>query len=244
MRIDVDKDGQPFLRGQQCTNDAAWKRIRMAACAGHTLRITRTGGGTSTTPPPASSAPYGTAAQAGELRGRGIMLGSNPDVWDQAKALARQGLVDVVAVIPGTGATFPCRVITWLPPERDPVPVYLTQAENQVQWDEHVAGGDNPGVILNSWTYGKMNGRVAMVEAYYNEGWGVDFGVFHNYTLQGADAVVPLVGGYSAAGRGDAEAAAIYASLAKLPFPGFWAYAGESPLTPETVQVLTRWPVS
>lgn len=195
--------------------------------------------------PPSPDAPFGTTADAGLYAGRGIMLGGNPDVWDQAIALARDGWVDVVAVIPGTPwAQFPCRVVTWVPPELEPAPGHIHQAENSTEWRAATVR-DPAAICLNSWEYGRFPvGTVALVEAYYNEGWGLNFEEFRNYMTQGAKAVIPLCGGYSAAGRSDVEAARIYASLATWSgewFPGFWMFAGESYLTPESVAALKAW---
>lgn len=199
------------------------------------------------TPPPTPS-PYGTRLDAGVFAGRGIMLGSNPDVWGQALELARGGYVDVVARIPAMPAhnwsmftAIGCGVVIWLPPEVTAPDVHIVQAESQSEWDKAVRFSAAPACCLNFWGYGRMDGRVALVEQYLNEGWGVDFGIFKNYTAQGAKAVIPVCGGYHANGRGDAEAARLYESLGKLPFPGFWVYCGESMMTPETVEVLKAW---
>jgi hypothetical protein len=96
---------------------------------------------------------------------------------------------------------------------------------------------------LNSWEYGWFpSDTVALVEAYYNEGQGLDFGIYKNYMAEGASAVIPVCGGYSALGRGDEASAIIYSSLwTSHPFPGFWMYAGESYITPESVEVLKAW---
>lgn len=186
---------------------------------------------------------YGTKATAGPFAGRGIMLGGNPDVWEQALGLVVGGFVEVVACTPPTplSAIYAFRnvgagVVIWCPPEIDSA-ADITQAENQGQWDE--ADRLAPGVVVNYWAYGRFDGRVALVETYYNEGWGVDFGIFKNYMNQGASAVIPVCGGYAASGRPNAVAAALYENLGKLPFPGFWMYAGESLLTDESVAVLT-----
>jgi hypothetical protein len=100
-------------------------------------------------------------------------------------------------------------------------------------------------VVLNSWKYGTFPPRtVALVEAYYNEGQGLDFGIYKNYPAAGATATIPVCGGYSAGGRSDVDSAHIYHSLATWtggPFPGFWMYAGESYITPESVEVLKAW---
>lgn len=193
-------------------------------------------------PPSPPPPPYGTKESAGPFAGRGIMLGSNPDVWAQALELVKDGHCEVVAVTPSTpketikeftGAG--AEVVVWCPPEvHDAADV--VQAESQTEWNaaDHTA----PGIVVNSWVYGKFYGRVALVEAYYNEGWGVDFGVYKNYSSQGAKAVIPVCGGYSASGRSDTESAVLYAHLAELPFPGFWMYAGESYLTDQSVAVL------
>lgn len=173
------------------------------------------------------------------------MLGSNPDVWDQALGLVKSGHLEVVACVPSTPSSAVksfteagARAVIWCPPEvHDAADV--VQAENQVEWN--AADHSSPGIVVNSWAYGRFDGRVALVETYYNEGWGVDFGVFKNYTSQGAKAVIPVCGGYSAPGRSDAESARLYDSLAQLPFPGFWMYAGESYLTEESVAVLKSW---
>lgn len=193
-------------------------------------------------PPPPVVAPYGTKANAGVFAGRGIMLGSNPDVWNQALGLAKSGYLDVAAFIPSTPRSvidsFPCERVIWCPPEIHEA-ADVVQAESQPEWNaaDHTA----PGVVLNWWGYGRLDNKVALVEAYYNEGWGVDFGIFNNYVSQGAKAVIPVCGGYHAAGRSDAESARLYQSLGTLPFPGFWMFAGESLLTPNSVAVLKAW---
>lgn len=172
------------------------------------------------------------------------MLGSNPDVWAQALGLARGGYLEVVAFTPTTPKatidSFPAGVqkVIWCPPEIDEV-ADIVEAESQAMWN--AADHSAPGITLNYWGYGRLDGKVALVESYYNEGWGLDFGVFKNYTAQGARAVIPVCGGYSASGRSDAESARIYQSLGTLPFPGFWMYAGESYLTAESVEVLKAW---
>lgn len=200
-------------------------------------------------PPAAPKTPFG---DAGVFAGRGIMLGSNRDVWNQAHAIAKDGCLEVVAATPTTllsvAALFgdtQVRVKAWWPPEAQGQHVgQIEQAENQPEWDEAVKHLPS-AIALNSWEYGKFPAAtVALVEAYYNEGIGVDFGVFPNYMAQGAQGVVPLCGGYSAQGRGDAESAAIYQHLATWsggPFPGFWMYAGESMLTAESEAVLRAW---
>lgn len=200
--------------------------------------------------PPAASSPFG---EAGPFAGRGIMLGSNPDVWDQALTLAKAGQLEAVAVTPSTpqsarqkftdhGAT----VTVWYPPELTaPFRLgFVEQAEGQAEWARAVSRMPR-GIVLNAWTYGRFPvACVALVEAYYNEGWGVDFGVFQNYMAQGAAGVVPVCGGYSAPGRSDAESAGLYQQLSTWsvgPFPGFWMYAGESLITSESLAVLKAW---
>lgn len=183
--------------------------------------------------------PYG---DAGSFKGRGVFLGSNPDVWEQASLLAKQGHLETVAVTPGTPLTgFPCFVMHWIPPEQEPAVGAIHQAENQREWN--TALEQKPAaIVLNAWTYGRFpSGTVAMVESYWNEGWGVDFGIYQNYMSQGASAVVPVCGGYAAQGRSNEESARLYANLSKLPFSGFWMFAGESPLTDESVEVLKGW---
>lgn len=192
--------------------------------------------------PPVS--PYGTKQDAGLFSGRGIMLGSNPDVWGQALELAKAHQLEVVAATPVTYLRVlnlfngHATVVIWCPPEVKEG-AHITQAESQNEWN-HM--GNSLGVCANSWTYGRFDNKVALVECYYNEAWGVDFGIFKNYTSQGAKAVIPVCGGYHANGRSDAESARLYQSLGTLPFPGFWMYAGESLLTQESVEVLKAWP--
>lgn len=203
-------------------------------------------------PPPPTAHPFG---DAGVYAGRGIMLGSNSDVWDQALGLAREKCLEVVAVIPSTPpearkefTDLGVRVVVWYPPELVELRVgQVEQVEGQSEWDRVIRRHPN-GIVLNSWTYGQFPlSCVALVEAYYNEGWGVDFEVFKNYMPQGPSGVVPVCGGYSAPGRSDAEAAALYQHLSTWsggPFPGFWMYAGESLLTAESVAVLKAWRAS
>lgn len=186
------------------------------------------------------AAPFGTKAAAGVFSGRGVMVGSNPDVWDQVRGLP----VDVVAVIPGTGAdNFPLqRVVIWAPPQLEPCAANLHQAENTAEW---AVVKDHPNLILNSWEYGPLPGKIILVECYWNEGWGVDFGIFRKYMDAGAKAVIPLLGGYVTAAYPDANAT-VQAQLCEWsktygPFPGIWWYAGESYLTPESVGVLKAW---
>jgi len=198
-------------------------------------------------PPPLPSAPsYGSAVDAAPFAGRGIMLGSNPDVWEQARQIANDGCLEVVACIPSMPiserAKFGSRirVVVWNPPQFHG-PAEIVQAENQNEWNNNTGTGEH-GICANSWTYGSFHTRVALVEAYYNEGQGLDFGIFRNYMAKGAKAVIPVCGGYSAQGRSDAESARLYASLAvSVDTPGFWMYAGESLLTPESEAVLRAW---
>lgn len=243
-RIDVAKNGKPWLTNQPNT-DVVWKRIRTRAHAGDAIE-TRPHAPAPVPTPPVPRPPSAPFGDAGQFAGRGIMLGSTRDVWDQAIGIHREGYCDVVAVIPGTPRSyFPesLRVVTWVPPEVEPSAGDIHQAENQTEW-MRAKSHDPEGIALNSWTYGRLEGTVALVECYYNEGWGVDFGVFANYMAQGARGVVPLGGGYSASGRTDAEAGAIYMHLATWPggsFPGFWMYAGESYLTAESIEALKAW---
>lgn len=208
----------------------------------------RAGRGYYARPAPPAQPPYGVA---GPYKGRGIMLGGNPDVWDQALTLSRRGHVEVVAVIPSTPQDWRdklaehSRVVDWYPPEVGGARRgELEQAENQGEWDRALTH-EPAGIACNWWGYGRFPKLcVALVECYYNEGQAVDFGIFKNYTAQGAMGVVPLCGGYSAPGRSNEEAAAIYHHLATWsggPFPGFWMYAGESLITPESVAVLVNW---
>lgn len=199
--------------------------------------------------PPQPGASFGTVAAAGVFAGRGIMLGSNRDVWDQAIRLHRDGFCDVVAIIPGTPRDyFPgsLRVVTWFPPELKTLTRNgaTEQAEGQGEWDFAIQHFPR-AIALNSWTYGRFpDGGVALVELYANEGWGLNFEEFRNYGAQGAKATIPLCGGYSAPGRTDEEAGRIYESLATWSggrFPGFWMYAGESYLTPQSVAALKAW---
>ncbi len=236
MKVDVYRDGTLWLTKQDPAKPAIWPRIQQAAIAGRTLGIQPV----AVPPPPPPAATFGVAD---EFQGRGIMLGSNPDVWDQARQLAKDGHVEVVAVLPGTAATFPCGVVTWVPPELEPHPGMIHQAEGPGEWAEAISHMP-AGIALNSWEYGTFpTGCVALVEAYYNEGWGLNFDEFYNYMAQGAQGVVPLCGGWSSTGRSDAEAARIYNSLATWGpgFPGFWMFAGESYLTDESVAVLKAW---
>lgn len=242
QRVDVRSDDGLVLLNQLYTNVAMRRRVWEKAAAGRKVTITPSKP-PAPKPPPAPVAPYGTKADAGVFAGRGIMLGSNPDVWGQAHDLADH--LEVVASIPAASyhvkslfKDTSVRVVEWCPPEVKAVSDIM-QAESQAEWNagNHLA----PGICANSWTYGRFDNRVALVEAYFNEGWGVDFGIFINYTAQGAKAVIPVCGGYHAAGRSDAESARLYEALGKLPFPGFWMYAGESMLTAESVEVLKAW---
>ncbi len=196
-------------------------------------------------PPPPTTLTYGSKLSAAPFAGRGIMLGSNPDVWGQALELAKTGHLEVAACIPSMPIIDKRRladagavIVTWCPPEVH-ASAEIVQAESQTEWNtmDHTV----PGYCANFWGYGRFDGKVALVEAYYNEGWGVDFGIYKNYTAQGAKAVIPVCGGYSATARSDAESARLYEALGKLPFPGFWMYAGESMLTAESVEVLKGW---
>lgn len=204
---------------------------------------------------------YGSRAAAGPFAGVGVMLGWNPDVWNQALELAHGGVLDCAAVAPGTSLDFTgdladagCKVVVWQPPEaageNDPAELvrkynaagYIGQAESQTQWDQaisDVAKVEVPtAIVLNYWGYGRFpKGCVALVEVYANElGQGVDFGVFAYYMQQGAAAVVIVPGMYSA-GIPDDQAAATYASL-PADLPGVMGYAGESMITPESLAVL------
>jgi len=185
------------------------------------------------------SSPFGTATEAGQFAGRGVMVGGNADVWNQVKKLD----VDVVAVIPGTGFDFsPARTIVWHPPQfHGGAPI--VQAESQAEWNT-VKDLAWDAISINAREYGRLDGKVAIVEAYYNEGQGADFNYFKGYVDLGARAVIPMIGGYSAPGRSDAEAGAIYRDLAEWAsgrMPGFWAFAGESLLTDESIEALALW---
>jgi hypothetical protein len=199
------------------------------------------------TPPPTTPPSYGTIASATPFAGRGIMLGSNPDVWDQALGIARERCLEVVAHIPGLPLQFikdftdlGVATVQWLPPHLTGN-AHILQSENVGEWVK-IATFTKLGICTNSWTYGKFTNKVALVEVYYNEGWGVDFNIFKNYMAQEARAVIPVCGGYSAPGRSDQESARLYQSLStSVDTPGFWMYAGESLITPQSVEVLKAW---
>lgn len=233
-RIDAYKDGQLILKNQALSNPTVAARIKTMMLSAKTEVIVR-----EHLSPPAG---FGSA---GIFHGRGIMLGSNRDVWGQAVSIHRDGGCDVVAVVPGTPRSFfpnSLKVVGWVPPHLEPRDSNIHQAENPNEWANIVADPLAEGACLNSWEYGKLNGQVALVEIYANEGWPLNFEEFKNYMPQGASGVVPLCGGYHAGGRSDADSAAIYASLAKwASWPGFWMYAGESYLTDESVAVLKAW---
>lgn len=193
-------------------------------------------------PKPVEATSFGSAHAAGVFAGRGIMLGSNPDVWAQARQLAQQGFCDVAAVIPGTVFDFsPARVVVWHPPQfHGSAP--CVQAESQAEWDK-VKNLTWDAIAINSRSYGRLDGKVALVEAYYNDGQAADFNYFQGYSDLGASAVLPLGGGYSSA-VSDAEAGAIYMDLAEWAtgkMPGYWMYAGESMLTAESIAALKAW---
>lgn len=242
QRVDVRSDDGLVLLNQLYTNTAMRRRVWEKAAAGKRVTITPSKP-PAPKPPPAPVAPYGTKADAGVFAGRGIMLGSNEDVWGQALDLAKDGNVEVVAATPPTADRVRemfkehARVVVWSPPELH-VDADITQAESQTEWD-HMGNGS--GICANSWTYGRFDNRVALVECYWNEGWGVDFGIYANYVSQGAQAVIPVCGAYHANGRSDQESARLYEALGKLPFPGLWFYCGESLMTPECVEVLKAW---
>lgn len=209
-------------------------------------KASRTPSGSTPAPIPAS-----TFGDAGIFSGRGIMLGSNTDVWDQAYGLANNEYLEVVAVTPSMPQAErekfaeKVRVVVWYPPElHGPRTGQIEQAESQTEWN--AATSLHPSAIcLNSWVYGAFpQNAIALVEAYYNEGWGVNFEVYKNYIPQGAKAVIPVCGGYSATGRTDVASAGWYDALANWSggsFPGFWMYAGESLITPESLTVLKNW---
>lgn len=237
-----------ILTNQDSANPALWTRIKNAGQTAKHINIDRH----ATPAPPPPPPPVVGFGNAGQFAGRGIMLGGNADSWDQALALARADSLEAVAVVPTTPASWRklftdegVRVCDWFPPEpTDPRSHVIEQAEGQDEWNRALTR-EPAAIVLNSWKYGQFPaGCVALVEAYYNEGWGVNFEVFKNYMPQHADGVVPLCGGYSAPGRSDDESAAIYQHLATWtggPFPGFWMYAGEDLLTPQSVAVLKAW---
>lgn len=212
--------------------------------------------GTNTPPakkPKSLAFPFGSQAAAGPFAGAGIMLGSNPDVWKQARELVDEGLIQVVAVIPGTTFDFgKARVVTWQPPEQQPDPLHtnILQAENQAQWDANRAALEQitepRAWVLNHWAYGEFPARtVALVEAYANDG-PVDFGgpvagspngeVFTRYRAAGAAAVIAVPGLYTSA-RPDEEAADVYRSLPHG-LPGVMGYAGEDMISEEILPAI------